>query len=50
MIGAATIRAKLESGGIKYYGTLFLPPGRYTLRARSDDRRGVRSLGIADPV
>jgi VWFA-related protein len=26
-------RAKLETGGIKYYGTLFLPPGRYTLRA-----------------
>jgi hypothetical protein len=24
---------KLEAGGIKYYGTLFLPPGRYTLRA-----------------
>jgi VWFA-related protein len=26
-------RAKLETGGIKYYGTLFLPPGQYTLRA-----------------
>lgn len=25
-------RAKLETGGIKYYGTLFLPPGQYTLR------------------
>jgi VWFA-related protein len=24
---------RLEAGGIKYYGTLFLPPGRYTLRA-----------------
>lgn len=24
---------KLEAGGIKYYGTLFLPPGRYTVRA-----------------
>jgi len=25
-------RAKLETGGIKYFGTLFLPPGQYTLR------------------
>jgi VWFA-related protein len=25
-------RTKLETGGIKYYGTLFLPPGQYTLR------------------
>lgn len=24
---------RLEAGGIKYYGTLFLPPGRYALRA-----------------
>ena len=24
---------KLEAGGIKYYGTLFLPPGQFTLRA-----------------
>lgn len=24
---------RLEAGGIKYYGTLFLPPGRYTVRA-----------------
>lgn len=27
------LRTKLEAGGIKYYGTLFLPPGRYILRA-----------------
>jgi VWFA-related protein len=27
------VSSKLEAGGIKYYGTLFLPPGRYTLRA-----------------
>jgi hypothetical protein len=26
------LRSKLEAGGLKYYGTLFLPPGRYTLR------------------
>jgi len=27
------LRSRLEAGGIKYYGTLFLPPGRYTLRS-----------------
>jgi len=26
------LREKLDSGGVKFYGTLFLPPGRYTLR------------------
>ncbi len=29
----AKARASLEGGGIKYYGTLSLPPGEYTLRA-----------------
>lgn len=27
------VRARLEAGGIKYYGTLLLPPGQYTVRA-----------------
>ena len=29
----AKARSALEAGGIKFYGTLFLPPGEYTVRA-----------------
>jgi VWFA-related protein len=28
----ARVRASLETGGIKFYGTLFLPPGDFTVR------------------
>ncbi|HEX7251395.1 MAG TPA: hypothetical protein VF376_00850, partial [Thermoanaerobaculia bacterium] len=28
----ARVRSSLESGGIKFYGTLFLPPGEFTVR------------------
>ena len=28
----ARVRSSLESGGIKFYGTLFLPPGDFTVR------------------
>jgi VWFA-related protein len=47
------VRAGLEAGGLKYYGTLYLPPGRYGLRALvrsgATGRSGVYSTSVAVP-
>jgi VWFA-related protein len=47
-------RASLESGGIKFYGTLFAPPGDYLLRAlvrnAATGRAGVQSATIKVPA
>ena len=47
------VRAGLEAGGLKYYGTLYLPPGQYGLRAlvRSvgSGRAGVFSTSVTVP-
>jgi len=47
------VRAGLEAGGLKYYGTLYLPPGQYGLRALvrsgTTGRSGVYSMSVAVP-
>ncbi|HEY7112379.1 MAG TPA: VWA domain-containing protein [Thermoanaerobaculia bacterium] len=47
------VRAGLEAGGLKYYGTLYLPPGQYGVRAlvRSvgSGRTGVFSTSVTVP-
>ncbi len=40
------VRASLESGGIRFYGTMYLPPGEYGIRALVRDTATGRS-GIA---
>ncbi len=53
-IDLSRLRSRLEAGGIKYYGTLFLPPGRYTVRAlvrnASTGRSSVTTVAVAVPA
>jgi len=48
------VKDRLEAGGIKYYGTLFLPPGHYTVRALvrnvSTGRSALNSLPLQVPA
>ncbi len=48
------LRERLEAGGIKYYGTLFLPPGQYTVRAlvrnASTGRSALNTLPLTVPA
>jgi hypothetical protein len=48
------LKERLEAGGIKYYGTLFLPPGQYTVRAlvrnASTGRSAVNALALQVPA
>jgi hypothetical protein len=47
-------RSTVESGGIKFYGTLYLPPGDYALSAvvrnASTGRTGVQTSGVHVPA
>lgn len=47
------VRPTLESGGIRFYGTLYLPPGEYGLRALVRDtatgRSGITSAKVSVP-
>lgn len=47
------VRAGLESGGLKFYGTLYLPPGEYGVRVlarnASTGRAGVFSAHVVVP-
>jgi hypothetical protein len=49
----AKVRAGLEAGGLKFYGTLYLPPGQYGVRALvrsgSSGRAGVFSTRLIVP-
>jgi hypothetical protein len=49
----AKVWASLESGGLKFYGTLYLPPGKYGVRALvrngTTGRSGVFSTSFAVP-
>lgn len=49
----AKVRSSLESGGLKFYGTLYLPVGRYGVRALvrngTTDRVGVFSTNFVVP-
>ncbi|HEY7862682.1 MAG TPA: VWA domain-containing protein [Thermoanaerobaculia bacterium] len=48
------VRPTLEAGGIKYYGTLFAPPGNYMLRAlvrnAATGRAGVQTATLTVPA
>jgi VWFA-related protein len=50
----AKVRPSLEAGGLKFYGTLYLPPGDYGLRVlvrnTSTGRAGVASERLAVPA
>ncbi|HEY7863351.1 MAG TPA: VWA domain-containing protein, partial [Thermoanaerobaculia bacterium] len=47
-------RTALEAGGLKFYGTLFAPPGAYTLRTlvrnAATGRAGVQTLAMQVPA
>ncbi len=47
------VRAGLEAGGLKYYGTLYLPPGQYGVRAlvrsAGSGRSGVFATSVTVP-
>jgi hypothetical protein len=49
----ARVRSGLEAGGLKYYGTLYLPPGQYGVRAlvrsANSGRSGVFSTSVTVP-
>ena len=53
-IDLAKVRTSLEAGGLKFYGTLYLPPGRYAVRAlvrnSSSGRAGVFGASVAVPT
>ena len=46
----ARVRGSLESGGIKFYGALTLPPGDYTIRTLVRDAASGRAAVSAAPV
>ena len=50
----AKARAAIEAGGIKFYGTLFLPPGDYTVRAlvrnTTTGRSGLQTALVRVPA
>ncbi len=49
----AKVRSNLEAGGLKFYGTLYLPPGQYGVRALvrngTTGRSGVFSTSVSVP-
>jgi len=49
----AKVGARLRDGGVKYYGTLALPPGRYAVktlvRVGDDERRGFARTEVVVP-
>jgi len=48
------VRGKLETGGVKFYGTLLLPPGRYTVRtlvrSMASDHSAVTASTVQVPA
>jgi hypothetical protein len=46
----AKVRSMLEGGGIKYYATLFVPPGDYTLRVLARNAATGRSAVVAQAL
>ncbi len=46
----AKVRSMLEGGGIKYYATLFVPPGEYTLRVLARNTGTGRSAVVAQAI
>jgi len=49
----AKVGPRLEAGGIKFYGTLFLPPGKYSIRVLAREvltgRSGFASASLSVP-
>jgi VWFA-related protein len=50
----AQLRAQLEASGVRFYGTLQLPPGRYALkslvRVSETDRKGFQRVDLEVPA